>query len=274
MNSNDDNVNNSEPEETEDHSFSNEQPEDAPEDQTSDDSLPKENPEEYSAEEASSEPEKDEHQEAEIHKNIFRSRSDRIFLGVCSGLGIYFDTEPLFFRLAFILSLIFGFWGIVFYLILGIIIPEEPKTSIPDEEQTRLNNENHKVLIGSSLVLLGIFLIVKNTRLFHFFQVWRVFAQHLIPAALIISGIYLLFRRNASVLPHQGKLYRSGTHKKVGGVCAGLAEYLNVDPTIIRILWLLFIFSSFGVGLLIYLVFVIMVPEKQANINENQSEYN
>ncbi len=35
------------------------------------------------------------------------------------------------------------------------------------------------------------------------------------------------------------KLYRSKTNRVIGGVCGGIAEYLNVDPTLIRVLWVL-----------------------------------
>ncbi len=54
------------------------------------------------------------------------------------------------------------------------------------------------------------------------------------------------------------KLYLSQTDKKIGGVCGGLGEYLDVDPTIIRIIWALLIFS--GVGLLAYLIAWLVIP--------------
>lgn len=210
----------------------------------------------------------------EPHKNIYRLRTDRIFFGVCSGLGAYFDTEPLFFRLAFIISLIFGFWGIIFYLILAIVIPEEPAGEIPHEKEPALEKENHKILIGSSLILLGIFLTVKNTRLFQFFQVWSLAAKYFVPVSLIIMGFYLLFRKKPLDIQTNKKLFRSVEHRKIAGVCAGLGEYLNIDPTIIRILWLIFVFTSFGIAIIIYLLFSVVVPEKQEELDENKSEYN
>ena len=47
----------------------------------------------------------------------------------------------------------------------------------------------------------------------------------------------------------QKKLYRSATDKKLGGVCAGIAEYLDVDPTVIRLAWALFTLLG-GAGVL------------------------
>jgi phage shock protein C len=55
------------------------------------------------------------------------------------------------------------------------------------------------------------------------------------------------------------RLMRSSRDKKIGGVCAGLADYFDLDPTIVRIVWLLAIFFA-GTGLLVYLVLWIALP--------------
>src|SRR5437773_12335489 len=49
------------------------------------------------------------------------------------------------------------------------------------------------------------------------------------------------------------KLMRSSTAKKIAGVCAGLADYFDLDPTIVRILWFLAVFFT-GPGRLAYLI--------------------
>ena len=56
------------------------------------------------------------------------------------------------------------------------------------------------------------------------------------------------------------KLYRS-SNKMLGGVCAGIGEYLNVDPTIVRILWVLF--GLTGLGVLAYIAAWVLVPTKK-----------
>ena len=60
------------------------------------------------------------------------------------------------------------------------------------------------------------------------------------------------------------KLYRNTANKMIAGVCSGLAEYLNVDPTIVRLVWALVGLS--GAGLLAYLIAAIIIPEKPSNI--------
>ena len=57
------------------------------------------------------------------------------------------------------------------------------------------------------------------------------------------------------------KLYRSNSDKKIAGVCAGLAKYLNIDVTLIRLIWALVVICG-GAGLLAYLVCALVIPEE------------
>ena len=58
------------------------------------------------------------------------------------------------------------------------------------------------------------------------------------------------------------KLYRDSSDKFIGGVCSGIAAYLNVDPAIIRILFAIITFGGFGLGFLAYILLWIILPEK------------
>ena len=57
------------------------------------------------------------------------------------------------------------------------------------------------------------------------------------------------------------KLYRNGTDKIIGGVASGLAAYFDLDPVVMRILFVVLAFASLGWGLLIYIIFLIAMPE-------------
>lgn len=59
------------------------------------------------------------------------------------------------------------------------------------------------------------------------------------------------------------RLYRSKTDTMIGGVCAGLANYLNIDPTIVRLVFVLMLLLG-GHGLLIYLILWLVVPLEPA----------
>ena len=60
------------------------------------------------------------------------------------------------------------------------------------------------------------------------------------------------------------KLYRNTQNKMIAGVCSGLAEYINIDPTIVRLIWALIGLS--GAGIVAYLIAAIIIPEKPSNI--------
>ena len=60
------------------------------------------------------------------------------------------------------------------------------------------------------------------------------------------------------------KLYRNTANKMIAGVCSGLAEYLNIDPTIVRLIWALVGLS--GAGLVAYLIAALIIPEKPSDI--------
>ena len=63
----------------------------------------------------------------------------------------------------------------------------------------------------------------------------------------------------------QKRLYRSTTNKSIAGVCGGLAEYLNVDPTLIRLLWVFFCLAA-GTGLLAYIIAAIIIPQDPGTV--------
>jgi phage shock protein C len=60
----------------------------------------------------------------------------------------------------------------------------------------------------------------------------------------------------------QKRLMRSSIDCKIAGVCGGMAEYLDIDPTIVRLVWVLvFIFTGFIPGALAYVICWIVMPQ-------------
>ena len=62
------------------------------------------------------------------------------------------------------------------------------------------------------------------------------------------------------------KLYRIDQGKLIAGVCGGIAEYLNVDPTVIRLIWALVALS--GSGILAYISAMLIIPVKPLELGE------
>ena len=63
------------------------------------------------------------------------------------------------------------------------------------------------------------------------------------------------------IMANGKKLYKSSSDKKLAGVCGGIAEYFDVDSTIIRLAWVIFTFAG-GAGLLAYIIAAIVMPSK------------
>lgn len=55
------------------------------------------------------------------------------------------------------------------------------------------------------------------------------------------------------------RLYRSNVSKMIGGVCGGIGEYFDIDPTIVRLVWA-FATLWFGIGVLAYIIAWIVIP--------------
>lgn len=57
------------------------------------------------------------------------------------------------------------------------------------------------------------------------------------------------------------KLYRARSNRMIGGVCAGLGRYFNIDPTLIRIIFVVLVFAYFA-SVLVYLIMWVLVPQE------------
>jgi len=60
------------------------------------------------------------------------------------------------------------------------------------------------------------------------------------------------------------RLTRSTSNRMIAGVCAGLGEYLGIDPTVVRLLVILAFFTGFGGIALVYLIMALVVPEQSS----------
>jgi phage shock protein PspC (stress-responsive transcriptional regulator) len=66
----------------------------------------------------------------------------------------------------------------------------------------------------------------------------------------------------ASYVPAPRRLTRSTSDRMIGGVLGGLAHYLNIDPTLLRIIYVLLTFFTVGFpGIIVYIIFMIVVPK-------------
>lgn len=67
------------------------------------------------------------------------------------------------------------------------------------------------------------------------------------------------------------RLYRSTNDVMLAGVCGGLAEFLGIDPTIVRLIWAVFSFSG-GMGIWLYIIAAIIIPKDDGVIEGKYHE--
>jgi phage shock protein PspC (stress-responsive transcriptional regulator) len=64
------------------------------------------------------------------------------------------------------------------------------------------------------------------------------------------------------------RIYRSRQNKMIAGVCGGIAEYFNIDPTIVRLVTVVFTLT-YGMGLLAYIIAAIVIPENNSDFSQS-----
>ena len=68
------------------------------------------------------------------------------------------------------------------------------------------------------------------------------------------------------------RLYRSKNERMLGGVCAGLGEHFDIDPTVIRLVWAVITVLSIGTGVLVYIIAWILIPGEESGSSEQKTQ--
>jgi phage shock protein C len=82
------------------------------------------------------------------------------------------------------------------------------------------------------------------------------------PLLLLVKKQYFSMKR----------LYRSKNDRMLGGVCAGLGEHLDIDPTVIRLMWAVITILSIGTGVVVYILAWILIPEEDTSSSEQKTQ--
>jgi len=148
-------------------------------------------------------------------KKLYRSKNDRMLAGVCGGLGEYFDFDPVIIRLIFVVCVLAGGAGVLAYIVLWVVVPEQNGVSHAQNIKKSLEDDDKKTefkktakaaadeiksaahdfstkrrgdrsVVGAAiLIMLGIILLVGNfIPLFRFAKLW--------PLILVVVGLTML----------------------------------------------------------------------------------
>lgn len=140
-----------------------------------------------------------------MSKKLYRSAKDRMLGGVAAGIAEYFDIDPTIIRVLFVVTLFIGGTGILAYILLWILVPEEPVQfsgagSTGEKSEDTLNEnfdsqayyasiekqrEKRRVVAGVILLVLGFIFLADNF-------IPRIRIGEFWPVILIIAGIAIL----------------------------------------------------------------------------------
>ena len=210
------------------------------------------------------------------YTRLTKSRTDRMIGGVCGGFAEYAKVDVTLIRIAMVFLALLGGLGILLYLIALVIVPEGEKSL--QEGEPPGENRNGARIAGIILVGLGAFFFLKNLGFPFWEPIWDFPWRFAFPMLLIGIGAWIVFGKRAHpadppagavpVSPAAGdgtqRLSRSRTDSKLFGVCGGIGMYLNTDPTIVRILFIVGAFVSAGLMVLLYFILAIVLPLEAA----------
>lgn len=117
-----------------------------------------------------------------VQKRLYRSKTQKILGGVCGGLGDHFALDPVWFRIGFVVLALGGGSGILIYLLMWLIVPEQPEGYEPTPgAETSVNGA---AVIGIVLMFVGTIALV-NTM-----APWL--GRYFWPAILVVGGLALV----------------------------------------------------------------------------------
>ncbi len=227
-------------------------------------------------------------------RKLYKSTSERIIDGVCGGIAEYFEVDASVIRLVLIAMSIISFGaGVLFYIIAMLVIPAAPIEANPAESTESSHRASGAgatatLVAGIIIVIIGITLLFNYYSIFSVASLWHYFGRLALPVIFILIGGALLIgreKKGAESLPGTtapsgpvtfGEVHDEGTYagvekkrlarsvrdKKIAGVCGGLAEYLEADPTIVRLVFVLLAFASFGLAIVLYIVCAFVIPKE------------
>ncbi len=202
-----------------------------------------------------------------VRKPFRRSRSNRIFLGLCGGIAEYLRIDASLIRIVFAVSILIGGWGVIAYLVAAAMIPVEAADISDISINTKTETANMKLLIGNLLLLTGAFFTFNIYGIVNYFSFVGIPPEIFGSITLIFIGVFIYNKRNTATQKRIIKtgLRRSPENKRIAGFCGGLAEYMNTDSSAVRMLWLIFTFATMGLGFILYFIMWIVIPPDTVN---------
>ncbi|HET9258751.1 MAG TPA: PspC domain-containing protein [Acidimicrobiia bacterium] len=119
---------------------------------------------------------------AHAERRLYRSNSQRVFAGICAGLGDYFAVDPVWFRVGFVILALGGGSGFLIYLLMWLIVPPSPDGYTPPE--TGRGSVTGAAVVGVVFMVVGTIALVNTV------APWL--GQYIWPIVFVLGGLALL----------------------------------------------------------------------------------
>jgi phage shock protein PspC (stress-responsive transcriptional regulator) len=205
-------------------------------------------------------------------RQLKRSGSNFMVAGVCSGIADYWKVDPAYLRLVAILSLLIGFYSVVVYFLLAVLMPAEVEQQEISVDKTRAERERNFIVL-----LSGLFILLGVSSAFRKFGLLQVDSIGLFPRSIltllfcIVIGFYFILRKKGTILPEtapRSVFKRLRDDRAVLGVCGGLAKYLGTGPALVRIVFVFASLVTFGLFAIVYLLLSFFSQLEPESIND------
>jgi phage shock protein C len=208
-----------------------------------------------------------------LPKKLERSRSNIIVAGLCSGIAKYINSDPAVVRLLVMLSLLFGYWSVAAYVVAVFLIPAERTPDILTREEKIFQKKiNFRTVLSGLTMLFGFYLGFVSIGLFSSDRIFILPNSFMFPFISIFIGVYYLFiveekaEETSRVCPD--KFLRSHKDRLFLGVCGGLSNYLNLESTTVRIIYVLASVLTLGIFAVSYLIIAVLSETEKPDIEE------
>lgn len=234
---------------------------------------------------------------AQVKPMLFRHPTHKLLGGVCGGLADFFGWDPALVRILWVVvTMATGGGGVLAYLALWILLPVG--TSADGQKRPPALELNERNLGRAAIILIGLGLLwlLANLGILPWLlsSVWGLIAIIFWPALLIGAG-YLLLRYTGRAewsfnwngtsdklksqmngkmpskedvkqglreVRQQFPLKRSNSDRIFMGVCGGIGQRLGIDANLVRLVWAAFSVGSIGMGVLLYVLLGLLLPEE------------
>lgn len=128
----------------------------------------------------------------------------------------------------------------------------------------KLKASDIALIIGIILVIVGLWKLAERA-----FSPWWPTLSHAFsaglnviwPVAVILAGCLVIYAAKTGKIKFTGRLHRSVTDRRIGGVCGGIAECFGVESLPVRLIWVVLLIVSFGLAVLVYLLCWAIIPK-------------